>query len=78
MSKPIALILTKADLLEMIDDGVEVPAVKKKTKDLNLMMWAKTSSKAWEDFNVHKAFNKALAAAYNFKYMEADEEESDD
>ena len=62
----------------MIDDGVEVPAVKKKTKDLNLMMWAKTSSKAWEDFNVHKAFNKALTAAYAFKYTEVDEDDSDD
>ena len=42
------------------------------------MMWAKTSSKAWEDFNVHKAFNKALTAAYAFKYTEVDEEDSDD
>ena len=62
----------------MIDDGVEVPAIKQKTKDLNLTMWAKTSSKAWEDFNVHKAFNKALTAAYKYKYMEEDEEDSDD
>ena len=41
-------------------------------------MWAKTSSKAWEDFNVHKAFNKALTAAYKYKYMEEDEDDSDD
>ena len=41
-------------------------------------MWAKTSSKAWEDFNVHKAFNKALTAAYKFKYQMADEDESDE
>lgn len=31
-------------------------------------MTAATSSKEWEDFNVHKAFNKMLAAAYTFKY----------
>ena len=62
----------------MIDDGVEVPAIKAKCKELNLTMWAKTSSKAWEDFNVHKAFNKALTAAYNYKYMEVDDEDSDD
>ena len=41
-------------------------------------MWAKTSSKAWEDFNVHKAFNKALTAAYKFKYQMADDDESDE
>lgn len=32
------------------------------------VMSAKTSSKVWEDFNVHKAFNRALTAAYQFKY----------
>ena len=60
-------------MLEMIEDGVDVKAIKKKTKDLNLTVWAKTSSKAWEDFNVHKAFNKALTAAYNYKYVEQDD-----
>ena len=64
--------------MDLIEDGVKVPDVKSKKEELNLTMWSKTSSKAWEDFNVHKAFNKALAAAYNYKYMEADEEESDD
>ena len=35
-----------------------------------------TSSKAWEDFNVHNAFNKALKTAFMNKYE--DEEEDDD
>ena len=35
-----------------------------------------TSSKAWEDFNVHNAFNKALKTAYMNKYE--DDEEDDD
>ena len=59
--------------MEMIDDGVELSAIKAKSKELNLTMYAKTSSKAWEDFNVHKAFNKALTAAYNYKYVEQDD-----
>ena len=41
-------------------------------------MYAKTSSKAWEDFNVHKAFNRALTAAYKYKYMGDEDEDSDD
>ena len=36
-----------------------------------------TSSKAWEDFNVHTAFNKALKTAYMNKYDD-DEDEDDD
>ena len=40
-------------------------------------MWAKTNCKAWEDFNVHKAFNRVLTAAYKFKYMEKEDEETD-
>lgn len=62
----------------MIDDGVELAAIKAKSKELNLTMYAKTSSKAWEDFNVHKAFNKALTAAYKYKYMDDEDEDSDD
>lgn len=42
-------------------------------------MNAITSSKAWENFNVHKMFNRALTAAYEFKYMDnSDDEEEDD
>ena len=62
----------------MIDDGVGISDIKAKKEELKLNMYAKTSSKAWEDFNVHKAFNKALAAAYKYKYTEVDEDDSDD
>lgn len=66
--KPIALILTKSDLAEFIDDAVTFTTIKEKRKDQNLTIAAETSSKVWEDFNVHKAFNKTLTAAYAFKY----------
>ena len=46
--------------------------IKKKAKELGLAMWAKTSSKKWEDFNAHKAFNKVVRAAYNYKYKVKD------
>ena len=62
----------------MIEDGVQVADIKNKSKELNLTMYAKTSSKAWEDFNVHKAFNKALTAAFKYKYMDDSEDDSDD
>ena len=67
--KPITLILTKSDLAEFIDDAVTFTTIKEKRKDQNLTIAAETSSKVWEDFNVHKAFNKTLTAAYEFKYI---------
>ena len=45
---------------------------------MKLTLWAKTSSKEWEDFNVHTAFNKTLAAAYNFKYVVENEDDEED
>ena len=69
--KPIALILTKSDLQEVLDDPddmVTIDQVEDKKNELNLQVFAETSSKAWEDFNVHKAFNKTLTAAFDFKY----------
>ena len=42
--------------------------VEEKKNELALVLAAETSSKAWEDFNVHKAFNKTLTAAYVYKY----------
>ena len=66
--KPIALILTKSDLADVIDDAIEFDTIKSKRKEQSLQIAAETSSKVWEDFNVHKAFNKTLTAAYAFKY----------
>ena len=42
---------------------------KKKTDSLFFGPF-KTSSKAWEDYNVHKTFNRVLAGAKKFKYIE--------
>jgi len=74
--KPVALILTKSDLAEggELDEPVEFSMVKNKQKEMGFSMSAKTSSKAWEDFNVHKAFNRALTAAYKFKYEEMEDD----
>ena len=66
--KPIALLLTKSDLADIVDDAVTEDDINEKKTELGLNAAAATSSKEWEDFNVHKAFNKALAAAYAFKY----------
>ena len=59
-NRPIFLILTKSD--------IDAPAVNLKDlkgvkdNDSSYVGVAKTSSKEWDDFNVHKAFNKALGA----------------
>ena len=66
--KPIALILTKSDLVEDIDDTVEMFEDTKEQKNLHLI--AKASAKEWKDFNVHEAFTKTLAFAYGYKYDE--------
>ena len=72
------MLLSKGDLLDFIDDGVKLPDVKAKAKELHFTSYAKVSSKAWEDFNVHRAFNKALKAAYLYKYMGEEDSDSDD
>ena len=36
--------------------------------DYKLQISAATSSKEWENFNVHKAFNRTLTFAYMYKY----------
>ena len=58
-----ALILTKKDLVEFIDEPVKLEMLKKKQKELGMQVSAETSSKEWEDFNVHKAFVKAIETA---------------
>jgi len=69
IEKPVALILTKSDLLaEQIENAVTGDELSEKKNSVGAVFNAETSSKEWEDFNVHKAFNKMLAAAYDFKY----------
>ena len=70
-TKPIALLQTKRDLVEIIDDEsmlVTKGELQQKKKDFGLVLFASTSSKEWSDFNVHKAFNNVINAGYKFKY----------
>ena len=65
---PIWLIMTKSDLIdEGGDDLVTMQELQAEKERLGLMGVKKTSSKEWEDFNVHKAFCFALESAYAAK-----------
>lgn len=70
--KPIMLILTKSDLKDEVDEPVLISMLRKASKEQSFQGAMSTSSKAWEDFNVHKAFNKALTTAYMLKYDDQD------
>ena len=67
-TKPIILILTKKDLEGLVEDPVtEEELVEYKEEERYQDAYA-TSSKEWQDWNVHDAFNKTLAFAYTSKY----------
>ena len=59
--KPVLLILTKSDLEDQV---VTFDMLLDKSNEGDFFDAAMTSSKAWEDFNVHRAFNQALMTAY--------------
>ena len=71
--KPICLIMTKRDLLDEAEEEeiaqkfVTKKELLAKKKEFGLQKFATTSSKAWSDFNVHKAFNAIIMAGYEFK-----------
>ena len=71
-SMPIMLVLTKADLLEYMEENepqrVTNEDINAKMEEQQLQGTSMTSSKNWEDFNVHKAFVKAISTAYFNKY----------
>ena len=69
--------MTKSDLAELSEEPITVPALKQKSIENGFQGYSKTSSKEWEDHNVHKAFTKALATALQAKY-ESDDDDSDD
>ena len=73
-AKPIALILTKSDLAGECEEPITLEELREKSKQEGLQYAAETSSKQWEDHNVHKAFTKVLSIAYRNKY--GDEEDS--
>ena len=68
--KPICLILTKIDLLDDTDEYQQVTKslMITKKKDNGFVNVSSTSSKEWQDYNVHKAFVKIIESAYSFKY----------
>ena len=67
------LVLTKSDMpdkkvsLSDLKSKVEEDKEANKGKKGGLKQAMKTSSKEWEDFNVHKAFNKVLGHALDPK-----------
>ena len=69
---PKLLILTKSDLLDELDEDddnrVDFKLLVNKNKKSGFQGVAKTSSKVWEDFNVHKAFTKTLVTAFKTKF----------
>ena len=68
--KPIYLILTKSDLTEQAEEPVTMEEIRAKKTEYGLAGSFKTSSKEWDDFNVHKAFTGVLYGAYQFKYKD--------
>ena len=53
---PLILVLTKSDLKDYCENPIDPDDIKKKCKELGFQGDVQTSSKEWEDFNVHKAF----------------------
>ena len=58
--KPIFLILTKKDLEDLVEGPVRIATLRQASKDQGFQGAMATSSKLWEDFNVHKAFVKTI------------------
>ena len=50
---PILVCLTKKDLLEFVDDPVTEEMIQETKEQNGFQGFALTSSKEWEDFNVH-------------------------
>ena len=71
-SKPICLVMTKRDLIDDVEADAMQNFVSKKDclsekKKQGFVKFCSTSSKAWNDFNVHKAFNTIIMAGYEYK-----------
>ena len=62
--------LTKSDLIDFLPDDADLVTeddITAKKNELGLQGALVTSSKEWEDFNVHKAFARTLMLGYEFK-----------
>ena len=53
---PIVICLTKKDLHDYVDEPVTEDMIKRKKEEQGFQGFAFTSSKEWEDFNVHRMF----------------------
>ena len=62
------LVLTKSDLQEMCDNAVTYEMIKQAKEEQGLQGHCQTSSKEWNDFNVHKAFVRSICTGYFAKY----------
>ena len=62
--RPQMLVLTKSDLLEYTDDPVTYEEIKTAKEERGMQGCCQTSSKVWEDHNVHKAFVRTIATGY--------------
>ena len=76
-AKPIALILNKGDLASECEEPITLEELREKSTEEGLQYAAETSSKQWEDHNVHKAFTKVLSIAYRNKYGDEEDIHSD-
>ena len=65
---PIVICLTKKDLQEYVDEPVTEAMIEQKKAEQGFQGHAFTSSKEWEDFNVHRMFQQAIATGYYAKY----------
>ena len=65
---PIMLTLTKNDLAEFLEDSITKEQINQAKRQHGLQAIAITSSKEFEDHNVHKAFEKLIQTGYSGKY----------
>ena len=66
---PIALILTKRDLAEIVEDPVTIDQLKEQGKEFGCEIIKETSSKEYSDFNVMYTFDECLMSAFHTKYL---------
>ena len=66
---PIALILTKRDLIEIVEDPVTIDQLEVKGKEFGCEIIKETSSKEYSDFNVMYTFDECLTTAFHSKYI---------
>ena len=66
---PIALILTKRDLVERVKDPVTIDQLEEQGKKFGCEIIKETSSKEFSDFNVMFTFSECLTTAFHSKYL---------